>query len=71
MRSAFRLLKTSTSDRSMSMMFPPAFREWADFSLLPDFDPLAKYFYFSVCGSSATADGLTLKIFSPRSPLLK
>jgi hypothetical protein len=71
MRSAFRLLKASTSDRSMSMMFPPAFREWADFSLLPDFDPLAKYFYFSVCGSSANADGLTLKIFSPRSPLLK
>ncbi|HEY2329974.1 MAG TPA: hypothetical protein VGI63_09210, partial [Verrucomicrobiae bacterium] len=60
-----------TSGGGTSLMFPPAFREWADFSLLPDFEPLAKYFYLSVCGSSTTADGLTLKVFSPRPPLLK
>jgi hypothetical protein len=69
MRSAFKLLKNSASNDSLQM-FPPAFRDWADFSLLPDFDPLAKYFYISVFGGNADADGLTLKVFTPRPPQL-
>jgi hypothetical protein len=47
-----------------------AFRDWADFSLLPDYDAVSKYFYLSVFGGSANADGLTLKVFAPRPPQL-
>jgi hypothetical protein len=44
------------------------FREWIDFSLLPDYDKVSKYFYFSVTGGSTTTDGLSFKIFTPRPP---
>ena len=70
MRSAFKLMKNSATAGSSMQMFPPAFRDWVDFSLLPDFDPLAKYFYLSVFGGSSDADGLTLKLFTPRPPQL-
>ena len=42
-----------------------------DFSLLPSFDSIAKYFSFSVYGGSATAEGLSLKFFSPVPPGVK
>jgi hypothetical protein len=42
--------------------------DWLDFSLLPDYDRVAKYFYFTVYGGSADMDGLTFKFFSPRPP---
>ena len=42
--------------------------DWMDFSLLPDFDTVSKYFYFSVTGGSVTADGLAFKVFAPRPP---
>ena len=48
-----------------------AFKDWMDFSLFPPFEQVAKYFYFSVYGVSANADGLTLKMFTPVSPQLK
>jgi hypothetical protein len=68
MRATFKLLKnTAEADRSMQML-PPALRAWADFSLLPDFDPVAKYFDLSVFAGNANADGLTLKVFTPRPP---
>ena len=51
-------------------MFPAAVREWADFTLLPEFEPVQKYFYMSVFAGSANADGLTLKMFAPRPPQL-
>ena len=44
------------------------FSEWMDFSLLPDYDNVSKYFYFSVAGGNVTADGLAFKIFAPRPP---
>ena len=47
---------------------PKGFRDWLDFSLLPDFDSVSKYFYFSVYSGSTTTDGLTFKMFSPRPP---
>ncbi len=47
------------------------FKEWLDFSLLPSYDKISKYFSFSVYGGSATVDGLTLKMFSPVPPGLK
>jgi len=46
------------------------FGDWVDFSLLPDYDKVSKYFYFSVTGGSATADGLSYKVFAPRPPQL-
>jgi hypothetical protein len=46
------------------------FSEWMDFSLLPDFDKVSKYFYFSVTGGSVTADGLSFKVYAPRPPQL-
>jgi hypothetical protein len=42
----------------------------ADFSLLPDYDKVAKYFYFSVFGGGTTADGISFKFFAPRPPQL-
>jgi hypothetical protein len=69
-RAAFKLLKGLGAGPT-GMMLPAEFREWCDFSLLPDYEPLAKYFYITVCGSSVSADGLTLKVFAPRPPQLK
>jgi hypothetical protein len=46
------------------------FSEWMDFSLLPDFDKVSKYFYFSVTGGDVTTDGLSFKVYAPRPPQL-
>jgi hypothetical protein len=46
-------------------------KDWVDFSLLPPFDQIAKYFYFTVYSGSANADGLSYKVFSPTPPQLK
>ena len=46
------------------------FRAWMDFSLLPDYDKVSKYFYFSVYAGSTTADGISFKLFFPRPPQL-
>ncbi len=70
MRAAFKFMKLSATDNAATKMFPPAFRDWADFSLLPDFDAVSKYFYLSVFGGTADADGLTLKVYAPRPPQL-
>jgi hypothetical protein len=71
MRSAFTLLKNhpgnATGMGSMAAL-PPAFRDWMDFSLLPDYDQVSKYFFFSVFNGSATADGISFKAFAPRAP---
>ena len=47
------------------------FKEWFDFSLLPSFDRIAKYFYFTVWGGSVNSDAFTIKAFSPTPPQLK
>jgi hypothetical protein len=46
-------------------------KEWFDYSLLPPFDAVAKYYGFVVIGGNANVDGLTLKIFSPVPAALK
>jgi hypothetical protein len=46
-------------------------RQWADFSLLPPFDTISKYFYFSVYAGTFTADGFSLKVFMPTPPQLR
>jgi len=43
-------------------------KEWMDFSLLPEFDKVSKYFGFSVYGGSATTEGLVWKLFYPMAP---
>jgi hypothetical protein len=71
MRTAFALLKSqsdSTAGLGSMAALPKNFRDWMDFSLLPDYDLVSKYFYFSVFNGSTTADGLTFKAFAPRPP---
>lgn len=70
MRTSFKLLKDAAEADTTMKMFPPVMREWLDFSLLPDYDLVAKYFYISVFGGNTGGDGLTLKVYSPRPPQL-
>jgi len=70
MRAAFDSLDDSGVG-GPAMMMLPTYRDWADVTLLPDFDSVAKYFSFSVIGATATADGLTWTTFSPRPPQLR
>ena len=46
-------------------------KDWLDFSLLPSFDRIAKYFYFTVYAGSVNADGLSYKMYSPTPPQLR
>jgi hypothetical protein len=71
MRSAFKLLKGANTGASGMPMLPAAIRDWADFSLLPEYDTISKYFYMSVAGASANSEGITMKVFAPRPPQLK
>ncbi len=72
----FKTLKDSSSNGSAGGMnplaaLPNAVRDWLDFSLLPDYDQVSKYFYFSVYAGNTTADGLSFKVFAPRPPQMK
>ena len=70
MSAAFKVFKRATSTDASLNLFPPAFREWLDFSLLPDYELVQKYFDISVFAGSANADGLSLKVFVPHPPQL-
>ncbi|HEY3931465.1 MAG TPA: hypothetical protein VGM58_03755 [Verrucomicrobiae bacterium] len=78
MRTAFTLLKNQSSSANSlnplaGLPFGPSgkgFGDWMDFTLLPDFDAVSKYFYFSVYGGNATIDGISFKFFAPRPPQL-
>jgi hypothetical protein len=41
------------------------FRQWADFTLLPPFDTISKYFSISVCSVAFTPEGFSLRAFKP------
>lgn len=45
-------------------------RDLMDFSLLPDYEAVSKYFNFTVYGGNATSEGFDFKFFQPRSPEL-
>ena len=45
--------------------------EWVDVSLLPPFEKVSKYFYFTVYGGNSTADGINFKFFAPTPPQLR
>jgi hypothetical protein len=80
-RAAFEVLKksASSSDKVEPSLAPgiPAFvpqdqfKDWMDFSLLPPFEKVAKYFNFSVYSGSANVDGITFKVFTPVPPQLR
>jgi len=81
MRPVFDILrkKPLAMQDIFGMPLPPAaggdqmdsLRQWADFSLLPPFDAVSKYFYFSVYAGSFSPDGFALKIFMPTPPQLR
>lgn len=84
-RILFELMKkTATTDtnapvsgmtpipESFGMALPEgSLKEWFDYSLLPSFDVIAKYYNFTVYGGSANVDGLTMKYFLPVPPEVK
>ena len=45
-------------------------RDLMDFSLLPDYGTVSKYFNFTVYAGNATSEGFDIKVFQPRSPEL-
>jgi hypothetical protein len=57
---------------NMFMMNPVMrnFVDGLDYSLLPDFDAISKYFYVSTFAAGADAGGLTFKFYNPRPPTL-
>lgn len=48
-----------------------ALKEWVDFSLLPPFDQISKYFSWSVYAGKMTADGFSIRSLTPTPPGLK
>ncbi|MCF7668552.1 MAG: hypothetical protein K9N48_02120 [Verrucomicrobia bacterium] len=46
------------------------FSEWVDLSLLPPFERIQKYFYFTVYGLETKPDGLHFQFYSPKPPAL-
>jgi len=75
MRVLFAALKNDPAaagaDNTLMHLWGGNLGDWLDFSLLPDYDKLAKYFYFTVYSGSADMDGLTFKFFTPRPPELR
>jgi len=47
------------------------FKDWVDFSLLPSFDKIAKYFHITVAAGSVTSEGLSFKVYTPNPPQMK
>ena len=70
MRTAFTQFKSlgAAANPGAAMAVPQTMRDWMDFSLLPDYDTVSKYFFFSVFNGSTTADGIAFKAFAPRPP---
>lgn len=74
LRPLFKTLKDQSSadpaGAGVMPLLPQQLRNWMDFSLLPDYDEVSKYFNFSVYAGSATVDGISIKTFAPRPPEL-
>jgi hypothetical protein len=76
MRAFFATLKndpnsTAGMDNVLMRIWGGSLGDWLDFSLLPDYNQVAKYFYFTVYSGKTTADGLTFEFFTPRPPQLR
>jgi hypothetical protein len=48
-----------------------AIHQWFDFSLLPPYETVAKYFSYTIFAGSATPEGFVLKAFQPTPPQLR
>jgi hypothetical protein len=70
MRTAFVQLKSrgAATDAGSLAALPKSLRDWADFTLLPDYDQVSKYFFFSVFNGTTTSDGVYFKVYAPRPP---
>jgi hypothetical protein len=83
MRSLLTILKKDSGALAMLISATPigarlgwaedsrGFKEWFDFALLPDYEKLSKYFYFSVYAINTTPEGVGLNAYSPVPPGLK
>jgi hypothetical protein len=83
MRATFESLKANTAAAApggppgpltgaLGMVSPEgSFTDWMDFSLLPAFDKVSKYFYFTVYGAGASVEGLKFRMFAPVPPQLR
>jgi hypothetical protein len=58
-------LNVNTGDQAAQL------REWADFSLLPSYDAISQYFYFSVYAGGFSPEGFTMNFFAPTPPKLR
>jgi hypothetical protein len=72
----FKTLKNPSPNGNGGGMNPMAalprqIQDWLDFSLLPDYDQVSKYFYFSVYAGNTTSEGLSFTGFAPRPPETK
>jgi hypothetical protein len=47
------------------------FTQWFDFSLLPSFDAVAKYFHFTVYSGATTPEGMRFRAFAPVPPQMR
>ncbi|HUD46819.1 MAG TPA: hypothetical protein VMR33_08315 [Candidatus Baltobacteraceae bacterium] len=45
--------------------------DWSDFTLLPQFGAVSKYFYYSVYAGRFSPEGFTLKVYAPTPPALR
>jgi hypothetical protein len=79
-RALFQALKNGAGTNSPTPTMMPglgslpgaeSFKDWMDFSLLPSFDSVSKYFGISVYTASANPDGLAFKVFAPVPPGLR
>ena len=70
MRVTFKEMKNPVAADAALKQLPPAFRQWLDFTLLPDYESVSKYFYVSAFAGNANSEGLTFKLFTPRPPQL-
>jgi hypothetical protein len=72
MRATFAAYKNSTDDSNPTSLslIPKSLTDWMDFSLLPAYDKVSKYFYISVYAGSATSEGISINAFAPRPPQL-
>jgi hypothetical protein len=76
-RAVFEALRNNPTTNSAGSALLPGlgvlpsagtFKDWMDFSLLPPFDKISKYFGFSVYTVSANPDGLVFKMYAPVPP---
>lgn len=67
MRTLFKLFKIMGSTPGpIAGPLPMDWRVWADVSLLPDYDAVAKYFGLTVLGGTVNSEGVSIRMFSPR-----